>query len=759
MRYAHRIREGAVYVSSSPMQLADDDLVMEWAHALATDYRYIQLTPGKRRNYLKKRIIYDGIMEEYQKEAMAIRLALAFERYLQQKELFLEDNLLAGSYQFSDHIYTHPFDEQDELEWLLEEGGPLGIDCSPEEVEVFLNYVKCGFCTKNPSGHVIPDYPRLLSLGYGGILQKIEEQKQAQGETDFLRAAEISVKAGMAYIRRYAEAACQKAKADPEHKERWQRMSKACAWIAEKPPRSFFEAVQLIALTHELAITEQLSGSISFGRFDAYVTPYYLADLERGTLTSEEAYQIVHDFFAKIGSNRLAYQNLTLGGLNEEGNGFLPWPVTRMCLKASMELHKDEPMVTFRWNKHMPQELWEDVLASIRSGTGFPALFNDDVVIAAKENCGLSHQDALRYGMIGCVEICAPGKEFSHAEGLRINWAKMLEAALHGGKDPLTGIQFPMNAPVDLESFKDFESFYQWFMAEFTYTFKRMLRILDLSEAYYAHRWPLAFMSSLMTGCLEKGKDVTAGGTLYNNTAINHSSMANLADSLQAIRKCVFEEKTFTLSELSCMMAANFEGYDRERIQIQKMIDRYGNGHQDSEQMMNRIAVTLEELVRPLRNCRGGQYQMGYYSVWAQATFGALTGALPDGRLAKTALANSMAPVQGCEKNGPTAIAVSATALNHRTFGNGMVLDYKFSPAFFNTAAHRQAFRALVEGYFALGGMEMQFNVVDRETLLDAQIHPQDHESLIVRVSGYSAFFNDLSKEIQDEIILRTEFK
>ena len=759
MKYAKRLRNGAEYPSSAKMQLEDEDLVMEWAHTLATDYRYIQLTPAKRRNYLLKRLLYDAAMEEFRDKPRAVRLAWAFSRYLQRKEVFLEDDLLAGALQFSDHVYTHPFDEQEELECVMEEAEEAGVACNREEMTLFLRYIQSGFCSKNPGGHVIADYPRLLEKGYGGILREIREHKSGGA---FVEAAEISVRAAVNYIRRYAELARKEAAAcagDAGRQRRLERMGETCAWIADKPPRSFLEAVQLILLTHEIAISEQLSGSLSFGRFDAYVTPYYQRDVARGALDETEAYEIIRSFFARVGNNRLAYQNMTLGGWNEQGDGFLPDAVTRMCLRASRELHKDEPMLTFRWNRCMPDSLWEDVVASIRSGTGFPALFNDEVVVAAKQKVGVSKEDAMRYGMIGCVEICAPGKEFSHAEGLRVNWAKMLEVALNGGVDTQTGMALPQKEARPLSSFTTYEAFYRWFLAEFCNTLGHMLDALDVCEAFYPKRWPLPFLSSLMTDCIARETDVTAGGTRYNNTAINHTGMANLADSLQAIRKCVFEQKRFSLEELGRMVAANFEGYENERAALARSVRRYGNGYGDSEAILRDVAQALQAYVAERRNCRGGRYQMGYYSVWAQATFGAQTGALPDGRLAGAPLANSMSPVQGCEKNGPTAVAVSATCLDHTTFGNGMVLDYKFAPAYFDTAAHRAAFRALVEGYFALGGMEMQCNVVDRETLLDAQRRPQEHQDLIVRVSGYSAFFNDLSKSIQDEIIQRTEFR
>lgn len=761
MKYAERIREGAVYIASSDVRLTNDDLVMEWAHALSADYRYIYLTPAKRRNYLLKRIVYDAVAQEYGSEPKTVQIALSFQRYLQTKEMILEDELLAGAYQFSDHIYTHPFDEQDEFENFEEGAQAIGLEYPAEDCAVFLDYVRCGFCTKNPSGHVIPDYPRLLKLGYGGILAKIECELTRQLDSAFLRAAKITVEAAQSYILRNADLYSAKAQqtTNKAARRRLERTAEACRWLSVQPPRTFFEAVQLIAITHELAIIEQLSGSISFGRFDAYVLPYYQADMQRGKLDEEQAYEVVYTFLDKIGRNRLAYQNMTLGGYNEAGDGFLPADVTRLCLRASTALHKDEPMLTFRWNRYMPDSLWDDVLTSIRSGSGFPALFNDDVVIAAKKSVGLSDEDALRYGMIGCVEICAPGKEFSHAEGLRINWAKMLEIALSGGKDTVSGICFGLKNPRPLSSFESYEAFFEWFMEEFFAIFGRMLHVLDCCEAYYPHQWSLPFMSSLMTGCIEKGMDVTAGGTLYNNTAINNNSMANLADSLQAIRRFVFEEKRFTLDELASMLQANFEGHEQLRTQMMHAIRRYGNGFDDSEAIMRTVSDRLHAFVGNRRNCRNGHYQMGYYSVWAQTTFGALTGALPDGRLSGTHLANSMAPVQGSEKNGPTAIASSANCLNHATFGNGMVLDYKFAPAFFDTPAHCAAFRALIEGYFALGGMEMQFNVVSRETLLDAQAHPENHENLIVRVSGYSAFFNDLSKDIQDEIIQRTEFR
>jgi formate C-acetyltransferase len=390
----------------------------------------------------------------------------------------------------------------------------------------------------------------------------------------------------------------------------------------------------------------------------------------------------------------------------------------------------------------MPGDLWNQTMDLLGTGLGFPALFNDAVCIPAKIKAGVSRDDAAEYGIVGCVELSACGKEYAHTEALRINWAKILENLLHE-LDPET--------PPD-----SFEELLGLYLGKMRTVCGEALAACTLLDENYSGHWPSPFLSATMDGCIQNGKDVTDGGTVYNLSAVNAAGMANTVDSLLSLKKFIYDEKRFTLTRYMDMLDHDYEGYDEERAHILARCPRYGSDDEAAE-LMGRISDVFMDICTGTRGARGGRYQAGFYSVESHGILGERTGALPDGRKQGVSLANGFSPVQGTEKNGPTVVLHSAVSVDHTMLANGMVLDMKFSADFFNHQNNRDAVRALIKTYFRMGGMELQLNVVDRETLVDARRNPSAHRDLIVRVSGFSAYFVTLPETVQEEIIARSE--
>ena len=610
------------------------------------------------------------------------------------------------------------------------------------------------------SGHILPGYERLINIGFGGI-RELGEKALATAtpeQASAIRAMLLCNEAATRYIERYRDLAQQLAdEASPEDAPYLNRMAEGLAQIASGPAKTFFQAVQLIWLTHEMLYVESYPSSFSFGRIDQYLYPFYARDLAEGTLTREGAAEIIDALWIKFSTTLHTYQNLTLGGYDWENGRTDCNDLTILGLQASRKLKFEQPQVCFRYHTGLPDEVWEECVALLQTGTGFPAFFGDKACMENKMRLGIPQEDAKNFGLIGCVEMGIPGKEYGKTEVLRINWPKVLELMLQGGRCAVTDEQFPLEEQKDLASIQTFEEFYQWYIRELLHVSRVGVESINLLDRALVDCYPTPFLSNLVEGCYEHGKDITAGGAIYNNTGINGCGMANAVDSLEAIKVLVFQEKKYTLDQIAQACAANFEGYETLRQDCLRC-PGYGNDNEETNQLMADLIQQYSDFVSTLSNPRGGRYQLGLYSVEDHAYMGQKTGALPDGRKAGVALANGLSPAQGRDTNGPTAVMNSILHSDLRSLANGMVLDLKFTPSFLEKPAHQAAVRAMVDTYFKRGGVEVQFNVVDRQTLLDAQQHPEEHQDLVVRVSGFSALFVTLMKTTQDDIIARTQY-
>ncbi len=621
-----------------------------------------------------------------------------------------------------------------------------------EKLEYIQDAVAIGLFCRNPGKHMAPAYDKIMETGLQKKLEQIRlcyKENKSQDYDLFYKSEWLVLSAFQQYILKCGTRAKEMYINGGSKSKNLLRIAETCDRIAYKSPKTFFEAVQMLILMHEAVVGEAGTGSISFGRFDQYLYSYYKSDISEGRLTYSEAYEYICELWRKIANYELGWQNVTLGGSDKFGNDVCN-ELTIMCMDASMAVAKEQPQVSLRVNKNMPDKVWNKAMELINRGMGFPELYNDEMAVKAKINCGIKEDDAWNYAIVGCVEPMIPGKEYSHTEGARINWVKILELILTEDK------RF-IDSSYKIKDFEDFTSFYDFYKEQLVAVTNRICSFIDIASGEYGKNWQTPFTSCMMLGCDESGKDVTDGGTIYNNLCVICVGFASTVDSLEAIEQLVYKEKIISLEKLVEAISKNFEGY--EWLQRRMLLcSKYGNDIESVDKKAKELAELFVNTIRqyPLKY-RSGVMQPGFYTSYFHAEFGELTGATPDGRKAHMPLSSSMSAMSGMDKKGPTALINSALNIDMSKLGNGMVLDVKFTKEFFDKADNKLALRCLVESYFERGGLEIQFNIVDKETLIKAQQNPEQYENLIVRVSGFSTYFTYLSKQLQDEIIARTE--
>lgn len=721
---------------------------------------------------------YEEIFEKYPEEPACIRFALGLQHFMEKKKILLNEyDVLAGfAYRYS-YNATMPIDFPRDYDPRFRPGRMIsqekqarmcmdfyGLSDDSEEIAQF-HYleagIKGGLFKHWESGHIIPGYDRVIRKGFGGLIAECDAALATASpeQIPFIRSMKICARASSNYILRYAAKAetLLAGTTDPQYRKQLQRIKTACENIALKPASDFFEAVQLLWLCHEIIYNESIPTSVSIGRVDQFLYPYYQKDLENGSLSKEQASEYIEALWIKFSTTIHAYQNVTLGGTDAFGN-YQCNDLTILCMQATRKLRNDQPLLSLRYSDNMPEELWQECVALLKLGLGFPAFFNDRDTIKARIRAGLSPEDAQNYAIIGCVEPCAPGAEYSKTEVLRVNFAKVLELMLQGHNDFGSDQKISPLYPKKLENIKDFETFYNWYKEELLSASYRAMKTINFMDTPWQHYYPTPALSMTMEGCIASGKDVTGGGTTYNNSGINVAGVANAVDSLAAIKKAVFEDQIITLPELASAMHQNFDGYEKLLHYLKTKCPKFGNDEDTADLIMSDLIASYSKFTEKIRNPRGGVWQLGLYTVEDHAKLGLLTGALPDGHLAGTSLANAISPVQGADHIGPTAVINSLLKTDLSCATNHMVLDLKFNPVFFEKENHVKALRSMINTFFREGGLEIQFNVIDAKTLLDAQVHPEKHRNLVVRVSGFSAYFVTLGEVTQNEIIARTEY-
>ena len=762
--------------------------------------RRIQVLKENRKKYARTSEIpvrddaYREAVREYPEASVEEQYAYGFANTLAKKTILIpEADLLAGYlFQYTYNVnfpmkVSEDFDPaerakfQMDMEREIEETKELQSESASDELDEFADAVETWLVKHWHSGHTLAGYEMLLNTGWGALLSQVEEQlgkAQSEKEKQTVHAFQIVLKACMSYMHRYLEEVerqLNKLKRNNNidngnyndsyndgfgtRRECLERMRDALTNIEREAPETFYEALQLLTLANEMMYCENIPSGISLGRIDYYLYPFYRKDVDAGRLNYEEAGELIEAFWLKCSCQKKAYQNMTLGGCNSDGQCSVN-DLTYLCLESAANLRVDQPSVNFRWTDDMPEEAWQAVLALIRTGMGFPALLYDPCCMKAQMKNGVLKEDVWNYGFVGCVEMAIPGKENAMTELARLNLPKLLDLLLHQGKDTCSDKTFQMKNQKKPAEFKTYEELEQAYLNELEYWVRKIIRNLNRIEHLYAEKYPLPYLSVMTEDCIGSRKDVMAGGARYTGVGFNLGGIGTAVDALAAIRDVVYDKNMVTLE--ACMEILDDDFEDSEQIQryLSARAPKYGNDQSrewDVDQIAFRLEKRVSDTLKEYRNYWGGPYRLGLYTVEDHAIMGMHTGATADGRKSGESLSNSSGASQGKDKHGPTALINSVTNFPMEEVGNGMVLDVKFTPSLLEEETGKRALRSLIGTYFHKGGMEMQISVVSGETLRAAQEHPENYADLIVRVSGFSAYFCSLRKATQDEIIKRTE--
>jgi formate C-acetyltransferase len=647
-------------------------------------------------------------------------------------------------------------------------------------------------------GHLQLNYEKLFALGYGGIKEtvkkKMDELDKSNPENlkrrDFYRAELIVLEAAGDYLRRYAALARDMAKKEKnrEWKDILLKVSENCDWVSENRPRTFWEALQLLFMATTITLIETNGHSVSFGRFDQYMFPFYSADIKSGAATRESMQELIEILYMKdiwwtklrdrmtviANSGRgMGGDSLTIGGVDKEGKDATN-DLTYMCLDALAHTRWGTPWLAVRWHENTPRELKIKTANVIRIGTGQPKIFNDQAAIPASLLSGRSLEDSRNYHVVGCVEIDAGGKEYGWHDAAYFSIAKVFELAINNGRCigcgshcmrwERCGGQGKRLGP-ETGSLADFTSFDQVldsYDKQMKYWVDQMIAGIEIMDRVHQEMKPLPYLSALINDCIERGVDVTAGGAVYNFTGPQAVGVGAVADGMSTVKQLVFEEKKVSGREILDACESNWVGYEPLYALVNSdKVHHYGNDDDYADSLAKFAADTYCKHVENRPNARGGKYLPGVYSVSANVAMGLVQWASPEGRKALEPVSDCVGAVhtqvRAHDVKGPTAMVNSVSKLDHIRAGNGTLLNMKFSPSAVSGDVGRDNFISLIDTYFNRKGMHCQFNIISRDTLEDAMKHPENYKDMVVRVAGYSAVFVELSKPLQYDIMGRTE--
>ena len=616
-------------------------------------------------------------------------------------------------------------------------------------------------------GHFLPNYENMLKLGVRGYLEAM-----AGKEGDLHNAARIACEGLVDFARRVAQEA-ERLAVDEENAgcaAELKEMARICYKVPYSPAETFHEALQSLWLTHMAVNLEGINSAISFGRMDQYLYPYYHRDLNEGRITSERARELLLCFSAKatehvfLVSERisqyhggyLVVQAAIIGGMNREGKDAVN-DLTYILLDVMEEAGLRDPNYQARIHDGSPQNYLRRVAEVARKGNGVPALFGDGATIASLVSHGYPLEEARNYAVVGCVEPALPGKSFFSTDAALVNLPICLELALNCGKRLKRRRRVGVATP-DPTSFTGIDQVIEAFQAQVEYMVARMIGDLQVMEKGNSDYHPTPLSSMLVDGCLDSGRDVTAGGALYSSSGIQGVGVADVADSLAALDDVVFQRHKYTMAQLLEALRDNFASDPRIWDEL-LTAPKYGNDHPLPDNYANLVVRIFHSALARHRNTRGGPYVPGFYSVTCHVAFGQRVGALPSGRRAGEPFAASLGTANGQDRLGPTALLNSVAHVDSTLAPNGYALNLRFDPSTLAGDQGVNVLVGLVKGFFDSGGMEMQLNVLDPEMLEDARRNPGKYPELVVRVSGYCAYFDDLPDAAKQEIIARTRLE
>lgn len=624
-------------------------------------------------------------------------------------------------------------------------------------------------------GHICPNCEEWLQKGPAVLEREAAAGwEQAQGERkDFYESVRIVMEGSRHFMVRYHDLTLEMAEqeSDPGIRESLKKVAANCKNISERPAETFHEAVQLLWFLFVILQMESNASSFSPGRMDRYLYPYYKKDVEEGRMDDQQALEIIEALWLKF--NQIVYMrnsngakyfagfpigfNIAIGGQDEEGNDFSN-EISFLCLKAQEHLGLPQPNLSVRLHRGTKDALLKEAIHVVSKGSGMPQFFNDAAVIPALTELGVEEADARNYAVVGCVELSTQGNNLGWSDAAMFNMNKALELTLTGGKCLLSGRQIAENHG-DLTTYRNFDELEASFRKYLDTYLEKMVLACEQVEKAHIDLLPSPFLSSVIDNCMKNGVDVTNGGAKYNFSGIQVIQVANLADSLAAIKQLVYEEKKITPRELLDALTHNFEGYEVIRSMLLNKVPKYGNDVDWVDQLGVKWVSYFRKRLSEYKNYRGGKYHTGLYTVSAHVPMGENVGASADGRKSQDPLADGgMSPVYGRDVNGPTAVLKSVSKLDKFLTSNGGLLNMKFLPEFFRTQSGIDKFARMLRTFVELEIPHVQFNVVRKEDLIAAKENPEAYRGLTVRVAGYTAYFVELADKLQDEIIARTSY-
>ena len=661
----------------------------------------------------------------------------------------------------------------------------------PEEVSVFMETGVFGMEGKLNAGdaHLAVNYEKILAFGLKGYEERVKDLKAKLDLTDpdsidkniFYKAVLIVIEAVHQFAQRYSKLAQELADREKDSKRKAEllEISRICAKVPYEPATSFYEAVQSVWFIQLILQIESNGHSLSYGRFDQYMYPYYIKDIQEKVITKDEALELLTCLWIKtLTINKVRsqahtlssagspmYQNVTIGGQTPDKKDAVN-ELSFVVLQSVAQTRLTQPNLTVRYHKNINKAFFDDCIEVMKLGFGMPALNNDEIIIPSFINWGVKEEDAYNYSAIGCVETAVPGKWGYRCTGMSyINFPRVLLCAMNDGVDLTTGKRFTKGYGY----FKDMKS-YEELLSAWDKTVREMTRysviVENAIDKASERDVPDVLCSALTDDCIGRGKTIKEGGAVYDFISGLQVGIANMADSLAAIKKLVFEEKKIIPIQLWNAILDDFQSDENKKIQAMLIdeVPKYGNDIDYVDNLVVEAYDSYLDEIKKYPNTRyhrgpiGGIRYGGTSSISANVGQGMGTMATPDGRNAYEPLAEGCSPAHNADKNGPTAVFKSVAKLPTEKITGGVLLNQKMTPQMLSTEENKQKLEMLIRAFFnRLHGYHVQYNIVSRETLIDAQKYPEKHKDLIVRVAGYSAFFNVLSKKTQDDIIGRTE--
>lgn len=630
--------------------------------------------------------------------------------------------------------------------------------------------------------HTVPCYKAALENGVEWVIAEAarhETELAGRGtlsadeykQLDFYRAMQIAMKGIIAYAAGLSAKAAELAgqEPDPARKRNLEAISAVCAQVPAKPARTFREAVNGLWILQIAIHAENINMAISPGRLDQLLFPWYQRDMADNSLTLKEAMELVGCLWLKLNDNTNLVPEtgeelfggagtvpaVTIGGIDQAGEDAVN-DLTYIMLRVTELLMTRDPSLNARYHREKNSVQYRDRVAEVIASTkSVPAFYNDIAAIRTLENQGIATKDARNYAIIGCVELSASGRSYDASSSIMLNLVSALELALYNGTRPITGDEQIGPASGAAESFGSFEEFWEAFKTQLRWLIDEAIQLNEMMGKTHQQYLPTPLLSALFDGPMEKGKDLIFGGALYNSSGATHIGFADTVDSLNAIEKCVFIDRTCTFPELLAALKNDFEGDAPLHACLVNRTPKYGSEEPIAVKNSHNLLRFLFETYQGYTNYRGGRYRPAYWTMTNHAGQGKLSGALPNGRKANRIFASGITPVSQAA-TGLAACLNSVGGIDSMHIPGGEAFNLKYSAI--QDTEELQKFSQAIEGYFRTGGLHIQFNIMNYEMLIDAKAHPENYPELLVRVSGYSAYFKDLNDAMQDEIITRTAY-